>query len=143
MLLVLLLNAAVEPGNNGLDIPPASDPTGRVIALLVASLAVVGPYATAKVTAKRGASNGPTPLPVSDAATNRLDLNADYLKKYVAGIELEVEELKKENSAQRQQIIALIEDRATFRAQNEALRADIAELRTEVSELRGQLRGHR
>lgn len=140
MLLYLFL-AAVAPGNGAIDIPPADDPTGRIIVLAVAFLAVVGPYATAKVSAKKGAINGPAPVVGGDSLIPRLDLNTEYLKKYVKGIEDEVEALKAENVVLRGQVLDLTKVSATSIAQNEALREDIASLRAEISELRGQLRG--
>lgn len=140
MLLYLLLSA-VAPGNGGLDIPPADDPTGRIIVIVVAGLAVLGPYITAKVAAKKGASNGPVPLASPDSPTPRLDLGQQYLERYVKGLEDSVKSVESENVDLRKQLLGLIEDRATFRAQNEALRADIAGLREEIHELRGQLRG--
>lgn len=139
-MLLYLFILAVEPGN-GVEIPPATDPTGRIIALAVAFLAVVGPYATAKVSAKKGVSNGPTPLNGTPSTTPRLDERADYLKIYVKGLEDAVEALKLENAEQRKQILELTRVSATSIAQNEALREDIAGLREEIQELRGQLRG--
>lgn len=141
MMLLYLFLAAVAPGNGAIDIPPVDDPTGRIIVLAVAFLAVVGPYATAKVSAKKGAINGPAPMAGGDSPTPRLDLNTEYLKKYVKGIEDEVEALKAENVVLRGQVLDLTKVSATSIAQNEALREDIASLRAEISELRGQLRG--
>lgn len=140
MLLYLLLSAT-EPGN-AVELPPATDPTGRLIALALAFLAVAGPYATAKVSAKKGVSNGPTPLNGSSSSPlPRLDERADYLKIYMGGLEREVETLKALNAEQQKQILELTRVSATSIAQNEALRADIAGLREEIHELRGQLRG--
>jgi hypothetical protein len=139
MLLFLLL-AAVEPGSAGVEIPPATDPTGRIIAVAVAFLAVVGPYATAKVSAKKGAINGPAPIG-DHAATASLDVGQQYLERYVKGLEDNVKSVEAENVILRKQVLELVEDRAMFKAQNEALRADIAGLRDEIHELRGQLRG--
>ncbi len=140
-MLLYLLMSAVEPGS-GVEIPPATDPTGRIIALVVAFLAVAGPYLTAKVSAKKGIGNGPTPINGSTPVP-RLDLGQQYLERYVKGLEDTVKSVEDENKVLRKQVLDLIEDRATFKTQNEALRADIASLRDEVHELRGQLRGHR
>lgn len=139
-MLLYLLMVVAEPGN-GVEIPPATDPTGRIIALAVAFLAVVGPYATAKVSAKKGVTNGPAPLNGAPSPLPRLDAGEEYLKKYVKGLEHDVETLKAENADQRKQILELTKISATSIAQNEALRADIASLREEIHELRGQLRG--
>jgi len=140
MLLNLILSA-VDP-SSPVDLPPATDPTGRVIALALAFLAVAGPYATAKVSAKKGVTNGP-PLAGNGAVAPlpRLDVGQQYLERYIKGLEDDVEALKAENAIQRQQVLQLTGDRATFLAQNEALREDIAGLRAEIQELRGQLRG--
>lgn len=141
MMLLYLFLAAVAPGNGAIDIPPVDDPTGRIIVLAVAFLAVVGPYATAKVSAKKGVINGPAPVAGGDSPTPRLDVGQQYLERYVKGLEDSVKSVEAENVDLRKQLLGLIEDRATFRAQNEALRADIAGLREEIHELRGQLRG--
>lgn len=137
LLFLFLIGAATTPGS-GVDIPPATDPTGRMIAVGVAILAFLGPITAAKLSAKKGVHNGPTPL---DSATPRLDVGQQYLERYVQNLEDRVKSTEGENRDLKKQVIELIEDRATLKAQNEALRVDLTELRDEVHELRGQLRG--
>jgi predicted nucleic acid-binding Zn-ribbon protein len=90
---------------------------------------------------KKGASNGPTPIAATVSPTVGLDVGEEWLKRYVKALEDDVEAVKAENTVLRKQVLELTGDRATFMAQNEALREDIAGLRAEIQELRGQLRG--
>lgn len=138
-MLLYLFILAVEPGNS-VEIPPATDPTGRLIAVALATLAVLGPYFNSKVSAKKGVSNGPTPLNGA-SPTPRLDVSQQYLETYVKSLLDRAQAAEAEARDVKKQVMTLIEDRATFRAENKALREDIAELRGEVLELRGQLRG--
>lgn len=147
MLLLLLLIAATTPGNGSIDLPPASDPAGRWIAAGVAVLIPALAIVKAKIEAKKNPSNGPTPL-VATLQTPRLDVNEEYLKEYVKGLVEDRATFKAENRELKAQVIELVEDRATFKAENKALRIDVArmqgemaELQGEMAELRGRLRG--
>ena len=151
MLLALLL-AAVEPGT-GLDLPPDSDPTGRLIVAAVALIGAVSPILLAKIQAKKNASNTPTPLP-GDSPTPRLDVGEGMAQRLFKELEdrriedaaryearLAAAEAKSEDL--RKQVQSLIEERATFRAQVESFRAENAELRAENVEVRAELRALR
>lgn len=141
MLLFLMLRA-VEPGTS-IDIPPPSDTAGRIIAVVLPILTVAGAYFNSKANAKKGLANGPTGAGNGSSPTPQLDADQQYLKRYIKGLEDSIEEAKAENVELRKLNLGLVEDRATFKAQNEALREDIAALRGEVRELEGRLRGPR
>jgi septal ring factor EnvC (AmiA/AmiB activator) len=145
LLLLIAVAAATTPAGGSLDIPPAPDPKSTWIAIGLALLPVMGTILAAKIQSRKGSSNGPTPL---GPETPRLDVGEHYLRRHVETLEERVKAAEAESRDLRVQIIQLIEDRATFKTQNEALRADLAEqerrhadLRDELHELRGQLRG--
>lgn len=146
-MLLLLLLATSATQSNGLDLPPATDPVGRWIASSIAVFAVIGPLIAARIQAKRGGvSNGPggPAPPVGDiaASTASLDVGKQYLDRLVANLEDQVKEIKAENKDLRAQVTGLIEDRATVRAQLEAMRVDNSDLRDEIHTLRGRLQGN-
>lgn len=147
MLLMFLLYTVAEPGSQ-LDLPPADDPAGRWIATTVAVLTVLGPLAAAKLQAKKGATNGPSPSTPVESATPRLDVTQGYLERYVASLEKRVEhteakndELDRKNLELLDKLSAATAQIATMSVQLEQVHAANLELRDQVHMMQGQLRG--
>lgn len=141
LLLIATVVATTTPGT-GLELPaPAPDPKGQWLALVVAVLPVIGSIVAAKIQAKRGQFNGLEPLFVGQ--TPRLDVGQEYLERYVQNLDDQINTLKIKNDDLEQKFLQVLEDRATIRAQLEAMRVDNIELRDEINVLRGRLRGRR
>ena len=139
MLLVFLLDV-LQPAP-GLDIPPQTDPTGRLIVTILTLLGALSPLVLARIQNKKNPSNGPTPLtPASD--TPRLDVGQQYLERFVKSLEDRVIHAESRADELDRRCQALLEDRATIKAELKAVRADNTELRDEVHLLRGRLMGH-
>ncbi len=127
---------ATAPGAE-IELPPATDPRGQLYVLIGMLAVPVCAVVSALITARKSPTNGPAPT----ADIPRLDVRQDYLNMHLKNLEDRVKTTEDENRGLRKQIIELIEDRATVRAENKALRDDVAGLRDEVHELRGRLRG--
>lgn len=145
MLLFLLLTAAEQ---GGLDLPPADDRLGQLLAWSAAILVPASAVVAAKIQARKNPINGPTPIPAPDSATPRLDVGQAYLAQFVTHLTDRVKLTEAKNEDLERKFLELMEKYATTRAELattnarlEAVTADNVELRDNVNVLTGQLRG--
>lgn len=127
----LLILSNVDPGA-GIDLPPATDTTGRWIVGTVMLAIPVCSVLAAYFQSKKPKTNGPAlAVPVSE--TPRLDLGQEYLEKFVKHLEdseritqAKYEDLERKSDAKYQELerkyFDLLEKYATIKAQYEALR---------------------
>lgn len=84
-LLWLIVNSMVEPGA-GVELPPSTDQSGRWMVVAI----MLGPPLLLLITGflnKKPKINGPTPLAPGGSDTPRLDVNKEYLDKFVKRLE--------------------------------------------------------
>lgn len=145
-MLWILLTAVAEPGA-GVDLPPATDTSGRLMVMA----GMLGPplflMITGLVNAKKPKSNGPllqTPLAGGNSPTPRLDVQDEYLQKFVKLLEDSEKDARKQlveteqkwqrkYEALEQKYLELIQKYASVAAQYEALREVV---------VRGRIQGH-
>lgn len=127
----LLILSNVEPGA-GIDLPPATDTTGRWIVGTVMLAIPICSVLAAYFQSKKPKTNGPS-LTTSFSDTPRLDLGQEYLAKWVKHLEdserftqAKYEDLERKSEAKHQELerkyFDLLEKYATIKAQYEALR---------------------
>ena len=133
----------------GVDIPPQTDPGGRLLVTILALLTALSPLVLVKYQNKKNQnpSNGPTPVPAA-SDTPRLDATQGYLEKYVASLEKRVEQTEAKNAELDRKYAELMERHsvqtaqlATTNVQLETVHAANLELRDKLHLMEGQLRG--